>query len=231
MLGKTKIIAVKLESNQCWESYKNYIHLISKERQDRISRMKYDVERIHSMVSELIARKYISDTIGIPFNEIKFRSIFNGKLIVDFEKMLSFNWSHSGDWILFAMDKEPVGIDVEKIRKIEVINIARRFFDIREVKQIEELKQKQQIQHFFKLWTLKESYIKWKGTGMETSLKSFYFVFNNMGRIVFSNNYEDNCYFRIIQLDSDYSAAICMSNNYNEIDMRMYNLDTFLKMI
>lgn len=183
------------------------------------------------MVSELIARKYISDALEISFGEISFHSNMYGKLAIDSKGQLSFNWSHSGNWIVFSMDCEPVGIDVEKIREIDVVNIAKRFFDRQEFEQIDKLKHKRRLSHFFRLWTLKESYIKWKGTGLNTSLNSFRFIYNEIGEFKFTNDHGDNCFFRIIHLDEDHYATICMSKSTKQIDVQTYDIDTFLKII
>lgn len=193
--------------------------------------MKNDIDRIRSMFSELVARKYISDALEIPLDEISFHANIYGKLTIDSERQLSFNWSHSGNWILFSMDCEPVGIDVEKIREVDLVNVAKRFFDRQEFEQIEKLNYNRQLCHFFRLWTLKESYIKWKGTGLHTSLNSFRFIYNELGEFKFTNDHGDNCFFQTIHLDQDHSAAICMSKNTKIVDIHTYDIDTFLKMI
>ncbi|WP_412094680.1 4'-phosphopantetheinyl transferase superfamily protein [Bacillus atrophaeus] len=65
---------------------------------------------------------------------------------------------------------------------------------------------KDRTKHFFTLWSLKESYIKWKGTGLRTLLESFRFIYNQEKQLIFSSDYQDSCFFQTIQLDPQHFA-------------------------
>lgn len=84
-----------------------------------------------------------------------------------------FNISHSGNWVVLACGNSEVGIDVETLRMDEKKEkVARRFFSDAEqqfVFQTEEDTHKR----FFQIWTAKESYLKFLGTGLQTPLTSF----------------------------------------------------------
>lgn len=85
------------------------------------------------------------------------------------------NLSHSGSYVVAAFDREPVGIDVEKVHPDKVkrnhIKVARRFFASDEYDWL--MKQPEQERAFCRLWTLKESYVKYLGTGMATPFTEF----------------------------------------------------------
>jgi Phosphopantetheinyl transferase len=70
--------------------------------------------------------------------------------------------SHSGRVTLAAVSDAPVGVDVEKIRPLDYINISKRFFG-REIDGEKE---------FFDLWTLKEAYKKSSGVSLVQALKT-----------------------------------------------------------
>lgn len=84
----------------------------------------------------------------------------------------SYNISHSGKWVVIAYGSSEVGIDVENVRKGKV-DIADRFFTAKEKEYIYRGPKEEQIRRFTEIWTLKESYIKYLGTGLSTSLNSF----------------------------------------------------------
>ncbi|WP_163579385.1 4'-phosphopantetheinyl transferase family protein [Gracilibacillus saliphilus] len=196
------LVAVRIHADMKMENYRKWAYMISDERNERIAYFKFDVDRIRALISELVARKCISDQAGISFRSLEFHRGSHGKPYVNLEVPLAFNWSHSGDWILFAMDSEPVGVDVEVVHPVKEMDLARRFFDAQEVAQLNTMPAVERKKHFFKLWSLKESYIKWKGTGLSTELDSFRFLYNKHQELLFSNNHEDSCYFHTIHLDS-----------------------------
>lgn len=231
-LSTLSITAVRIHSEMKWDDYKHLVSMVSKERQARVSRLRFDIDRICSMLGEIVARKCISEARGIPLESIEFQIGTHGKPYVHLEKPLSFNWSHSGDWILFAMDSEQVGIDVENVRPVNEMDLASNFFDPLEVIQLEEMNSIERKRYFFKLWSLKESYIKWKGTGLSIKLNSFRFIYNEQNVLLFSNNYGDICYFQTIHLDSDHFATVCMSRNDGQKSLiKKVEVDKFLNSI
>jgi len=90
-------------------------------------------------------------------------------------KPVHFNLSHSGERAVLAVsDDVEVGIDLEQIRAIEHVDLARRYFHRNEVAAIERLRDTQEQHHaFFRIWTLKEAVVKALGTGLSTPLDSF----------------------------------------------------------
>lgn len=84
-----------------------------------------------------------------------------------------YNLSHSGDWVVLACSDSEVGVDVEKIRMDPgKENIARRCFTPDEQAYVFE-DPELTAQRFFRIWTGKESYLKYLGTGLAKSLASF----------------------------------------------------------
>ena len=87
-----------------------------------------------------------------------------------------FNLSHTVDMAVCAVSDCEIGVDVEKIRDFN-LNIVKRFFcesEYRYLMSIKDNKEKMQNE-FFRLWTLKESYIKANAKGLFIGLDSFEF--------------------------------------------------------
>lgn len=83
-----------------------------------------------------------------------------------------FNLSHSGDWVVLAWGDTPVGVDVERIRPdTDFRAVAKRFFSEEERRSLEMAEDARG--RFYALWTGKESWIKYTGTGLNCDLRSF----------------------------------------------------------
>lgn len=84
-----------------------------------------------------------------------------------------FNLSHTGGLAILAVcDDMPVGIDIERMRPIEV-EVARRYFSDAEVRALETLAGEAWLQGFYRCWTRKEAVIKALGLGLSMPLESF----------------------------------------------------------
>ena len=76
---------------------------------------------------------------------------------------LHFSLSHSGNAVLCALDRHPVGADIEMIRRRSLEHLLSVFSD-RERASIEQAASPELC--FIRLWTRKESYLKLTGEGL-----------------------------------------------------------------
>ena len=77
-----------------------------------------------------------------------------------------FNISHTRGIGVVVFSRQEIGIDIEKI---ECFNrrIVERFYCSEEKKYIfDEKDEEKRKQHFYEIWTKKEAYLKWSGTGI-----------------------------------------------------------------
>jgi 4'-phosphopantetheinyl transferase len=98
---------------------------------------------------------------------------------------LQFNLSHTDGLVVLAVsDTMPVGVDVEQTsREVAALALAQRYFSTREVKALEALDGTAQRELFFAQWTLKEAWLKAKGTGLRVPLDAFAFELGPTGDI------------------------------------------------
>lgn len=82
-----------------------------------------------------------------------------------------FNISHAGDYAVLALSTQPVGVDIEHFRPLDWQRIALRFFHPEERAFL--ARSSEPERDFFRIWTLKESYLKAEGTGFSVSPASF----------------------------------------------------------
>lgn len=94
------------------------------------------------------------------------------------EPRLEFNLSHTDGMAVLAVTRqEEIGVDVENIhRRADVLGLANRFFAPAEAVVLERLRPDEQQTRFLQFWTLKESFIKARGTGLAMPLDEFAFT-------------------------------------------------------
>lgn len=96
-----------------------------------------------------------------------------GKPYIQGRPEFHHNLSHSGPWVVLAYSGEPLGIDVEEISMdTKKEKLARRYFTQAEQDYIFRTEEGRDLR-FFEIWTAKESYVKYLGTGLQTALNSF----------------------------------------------------------
>lgn len=210
------IQAVPVPNSMDNESYNSLLNYVSINKRNKLSQMLLYRDAYRSLIGEVAIRLIISQTYNIPNNALHFSCSQYGKPIafcLGFP--FYFNISHSADWVVVISDSSPVGIDIEKIEEID-ISFAKKYFTSKEVAYLNSLKKKEQIYHFYKLWTLKESFIKFIGMGLSIPLDSFSFLqHNNYLESSLVKNYEfkkyTKGYLNLCNLDSDYAVSVCCS--------------------
>lgn len=88
-----------------------------------------------------------------------------------------FNLSHSEEKVVCALSDREVGCDIQKVNGADYLKIKRRF-TMREQALIEGAGENAR-DTFFRLWTVKESYLKALGAGFARPLNSFEVEFPN----------------------------------------------------
>jgi 4'-phosphopantetheinyl transferase len=89
---------------------------------------------------------------------------------------LDFNIAHTPGLVVMAVGAGMrLGIDVETFAARRSVQIARRYFSVREIYGLEALPPAEQPRRFVELWTLKEAYLKAIGTGISGGLGTMTF--------------------------------------------------------
>ncbi len=137
---------------------------------------------------------------------------FYGKPFLVGSENIKFNISHSGDWVVCICNEMEVGIDIEKICDINYDNIAKRFFNKEEYTFLSNYNFiDEKLKIFYKLWTLKECYIKMLGIGLSIPLNSFSVIENNVIREQIKNT-GSICYLKNIEILRGYELSVCCKN-------------------
>ena len=119
-----------------------------------------------------------------------------------------FNVSHSGRLVACAAGDSPVGIDVEQMVPVNVCD-ASPFFSKQEMETLMTLPESGQHGRFFEIWTLKESFLKAKGTGLLED-PSVYTVTHGPETVkIIMGSMELPWHFRAYVPEEGYRMAVC----------------------
>lgn len=184
---------------------------VSDRRREKTDRFRYKKDRCLSLGAEFLFMTACQD-FGIDYKNASVSLSERSKPFFT-DIPVFFNLSHSGTRAMCVMSDMPVGCDVEKIKDAD-IRIADRFFSPAERSLLENRSSPADISEmFYRLWTLKESYIKCIGMGLSLPLGSFSVTFGDEG-IGIEQDGTSGC-FRLFEHcpDNGYRYAWCIKND------------------
>jgi len=197
----------KYVSKDRWETSKKYFHLKDKQ--------------LH-MGSEALLN-YILKKINIenPLYDItKY-----GKPFLKNYPGINFNISHSEKYVFCGVSNQAIGVDIEYHQNID-LNIAKTNFHKEEYDYI--INSENKIKSFYDIWTLKESYLKMEGLGLNLDLNSFIInIIKNNIQITFNeeipNSLDKKINFKLWNIkdnqNKNYSLGVCALKKIDEIKL------------
>lgn len=218
------IYTAKINFNISDTDFKNALGLLKKEEQDKIILKKDYKLRCQTLISTLLTKKAIKDTLGLTGNrfEIK-RDMMNRPYIKTKEKInIDFNISHSNDWIVCAISSiGKIGIDIEEILPID-INIAKEFLSNDEWKHLCNYHGKK-VELFYKYWTLKEAFFKAIGIGINDLIKEINFAELDYKNNIFKKELNNDIWnFYHSMFNNNYALSLAVNKSIKTI--KFYNL-------
>ncbi len=176
--------------------YQKYYELVPEWRQEKADRIRFEED------------KALSVGAWVLYEKMKKEYHLNDDA--------PFNLSHSGNYVLCSVEDNGnpstmVGCDLEKIVEPRM-KVARRFFSENECKLVEK-----NPDDFFRLWVLKESFMKVTRLGMKLGLDTFEIDLTKEGPVLKRkpDYIEGEFYLKEYELGgAPYRIAVCA--NYNE---------------
>lgn len=126
-----------------------------------------------SQAAQQLARSVLAEHGGVSSSELRFSVAPHGKPHLEWPESLHFNLSHSGEWVVCAVDDTaPIGVDIEHLRNVD-LRVAKRFFHPHEQDFLWQQPESERLSTFFNSWTAKESFVKALGYGIGGRLNAF----------------------------------------------------------
>lgn len=155
--------------------YEKWFSLMTKEKQERVSRYKDSERRKCSVAGEMIVKTNIGKALNTSPESLKILADENGKPYIP-DCPIHFNISHCENMLVLAFSDEEIGIDVEKIRPIS-LNILKRFYSEKEQEYVlgypptkddfQMCENEEILERFYRVFTLKEAICKKSGIGIK----------------------------------------------------------------
>lgn len=202
---KNRIYIARTEELKNKELFGRLYSTVSPGRREKIDRMVFNKDKRLSLAAGLLLVKALGD-MGTEDYSVVYGK--NGKPYLK-DKDIYFNLSHSEEAVMCAVSPCEIGCDTEKVTEID-LEIAKRFFYNKEYEMIISGRtDAEQQDMFFRLWTLKESFMKATGLGMELPLDSFGIEITADGISVRQNIGKEKYYFKEYNLSDGYKYAVC----------------------
>lgn len=168
-MNKIEIYAMNIES-VLEDSVGCILNNFTIGRQQEILKYQFNADRNRTAYGELLARWLLADRTGMPIKNITFTCDQLGKPYWS-ESEYQFNISHSGKWVVCSIGKAVNGVDVEIDQDIDMA-IAKEYFLPSEYNYLLLMPAEKRNVELLKLWTIKESYLKYTGEGLSGGLAS-----------------------------------------------------------
>lgn len=185
------------------EEYDKWYSLMNEDKQCRVDRFRFADDKKRTVAGEMLARKVIAEWCGATPKNITFDKKEHGKPYAK-DLNVEFNISHSGAIVVCAVDDKPIGIDIERIRPIDLKVVKHICMDneinylfghVPTEKDFKYTTDVKILTRFFEFWTKKEAYGKCIGDGLLCKVK------------------EDSCSVNTFYDIPDYIMSICTHNS------------------
>ena len=189
------------------ESFNRLLLSVKNYRKEKIAKLSLKSSKYLSLGVELLIRKACEDfeinylNEEIVLNEYGKPSFNNAKYF--------FNTSHSGRYAFCVISDVEVGCDIEEIKEFKP-RVAERFFTDKENLYLEVAPDKNDM--FYRIWTLKESYMKCIGKGFAEPINSFELEFDGTNFVI--KHKKD--YSFIEQKHENYRISVCLKTKEKE---------------
>jgi 4'-phosphopantetheinyl transferase len=153
--------------------------LLDASERARADRFRWAADRDSYIAAHALLRATLSRMAGIDAADLRFRTTKSGKPALDPAQALPdlhFSLSHTRGLAACAVGRpHALGIDAEAWRAPAPIELAARYFAPSEARLVAERTPAERPSTFYRLWTLKEAFLKATGQGLAARLDSFAF--------------------------------------------------------
>jgi 4'-phosphopantetheinyl transferase len=187
--------------------YNNMSCTVSEERMDKSNKFIHQKDKNLCIGVEILLNHALN-MMGIldpVFDRDKY-----GKPYLKNYQDVHFNLSHSENYVACAVSDSPVGVDIEYIHDVD-LDIAKNYFYDQEY---EYVINSPNIDAFFKLWVLKESYMKMTGLGFRLGLDEFSIEIDDEISLIHNNNTCNLGFWNVC--DGNYMLGVCSEKKSSE---------------
>ena len=217
-----KLYAADINELNNEEVFMSLMEEVDEERRSKVNRLIPEKGKKLSLAAGVLMRQALKAE-GLTEYTIEKRE--NDKPYIAGRDDIYFNLSHSGEVVVCAVSPVEVGCDIELIKE-DRPRIAQRFFTEEEQEFSSGSKE-----NFYRMWTLKESFMKVTGKGLQLPMRDY--SINMSAKITVKQNVDGRQYFFKEIFDfTGYACSVCTADIAPE-DITLIrtelNMDKYLK--
>ncbi|KAF6619222.1 4'-phosphopantetheinyl transferase superfamily protein [Paenibacillus sp. EKM102P] len=222
-----EIYAIDTSKPEAERHYELLVNQVTLEKQHKLDRFLHREDALRGLYADVLLRWLVCRQLKIPNASLQFTYNAFGKPSLLNAPAFHFNVSHSGKWVVCAIDDHPLGIDIEQLRPID-FEVGRVCFSDTEYDALMQQDAESRLSYFYDLWTLKESFVKAEGQGLTLPLKSFSFELEARPSIGFTTEgfTTEYCHFKQYELDPDYKMAVCAAHDHFAQEVQQVDINT-----
>jgi len=199
---------------------KSYFEMLDKYEIIRYNRIQGVRDKEKFLFSRYLLKKILSIYTNQKITDIKFEYNHFGKPLLP-NSILNFNLSHSENYLAISISDKEIGVDIENVKSID-LDMAEIFCTDRELLYI--YNGANQYYNFFRLWTLKEAFVKNIGTGLCFNVKNLDFNLDKLPAVQFrvNNHLFKTVNFFTKNINSDI-LSVCHRKTHEEPNIIRFN--------
>jgi 4'-phosphopantetheinyl transferase len=148
--------------------------LLDDAERHRAARFRFDRDRARFVAHHAFVRRVLARYLGSEPRAVPLRSGAGGKPELAMDAGIAFNSSRSDRLSIVAVARDPVGVDVERLRPVEGADaLAESLFTAAERRLLSSRPSASRDTSFLELWTRKEAVVKAFGGGLSIPLHAF----------------------------------------------------------
>lgn len=182
---------------------------VSEDTRRMVQGFRNEQVRRTKLLGESMVRYLLNHLWGLQKDDYRLVKGEHGKPYIEANRQKGyFNLSHSGDYIVAAFSPVEVGVDIERKNKAR-LEVARRFFHPAEIALLESLTVEEQDDLFFRYWSVKESFLKYTGSGLSSPLSGFEVRFDDDRIYLFQEEIDSKVQIHECRIDRNYACFVC----------------------
>lgn len=209
----------------------DYQSKVDKKRLEKVMRTKSREAKVRSLLAGYLLQLGVREMQPEAACErevlpLSYRYTEQGKPYLVNYPHVFFSLSHSGTMAACAVSDREIGMDVQKHTEVKE-GLAERFFTKEECEMLRKAAAgREGFEHlFFRMWSIKESYIKYTGLGMRQGLDTFSIDWQKQTILEGRTHKPSACFKEIILQDKqDYAVSICSKKKADGIILRRIEL-------
>ena len=206
--------------------FREKVRQLSPYRQQKIAILRHEKDKNRSLAAGLLLDHALA-AYGLQERSVEYEIGEWGKPALRYHPEICFSLSHSGDYAICTIGDRPLGNDIERVKDGR-LKVADRFIAQEELSWLYEAGEEEQTQRMFRLWTMKESFVKAIGRGMSLSLQDFVIHMDGESGRARVRHCVDAKYYHMREYREieGYCTAVCVQDNadiaYSMIPVEFY---------